>query len=780
MPSCPSCFGSHSNDDDEPKEGESFSKLDYNSDDDREPEDPKFKPNFNEQVKYNPQITRVKKKGRWPTDIPCLILFVLYCLGMFAVAIIAWRFGTPSKLYYGTDYMGRTCGQDNRNASANTLKIPFDEDCINSQKLINNKQTNTTAVQLCEEKVKQYKVDFTDQSRLWFMEVLDPFYYGGLCVSYCPGLLSSGDSLISQLNRTAACPPELQSTTVAVSGYSVPFLTYCSGKRVDSPETFPVNDVSRALSTQLSYFDVVNRCIPTITTSGNLTLNEIIAKISKVTFAGNYSSIVDDASQVVSTFWDDVTRGWKVLVAALLIAIILGFATLLFIRIFAGVITYLTILICILSFLGLGAFMTWYGYSQVQAMQLKQLSTTVPNVILWSGVAVMVIGLLLAIASAIFIMRIRRAIGIIQESSKSLMYMPQVLLLPVVFAVIIGLFAAYWCVVSIFLYSAGDPVIKGGAVQYVLSTWMRGILAYHIFGGLWILAFIQAMEFLVLSGSVASWYWRREKRFVLGMPVVRSFFRTVVFHTGTAAFGSLIVAIVQAIRLLFEKIQRELETASNNNRIVKGCGWYVRVVLWIIEKVIKFFNRQAYVQTSMYGTGFLTSAKNAFLLMLRNPIQMAITQSLSTAILLLSRLAISCLTCLFTYGIAAKTTFLNSDNKEIQNPIFLAAIAFIIGFAVSSLFCIIIQCAIDTVLQCFLIELEMRKADPSIPRFCTKSLNRYIEENIRLEKLSNFICPLCCCLTCMCCSGHSDASKGVAPPVASNNIEMPSAPPMHV
>lgn len=99
MPSCPSCFGSHSNDDDEPKEGESFSKLDYNSDDDREPEDPKFKPNFNEQVKYNPQITRVKKKGRWPTDIPCLILFVLYCLGMFAVAIIAWRFGTPSKLY---------------------------------------------------------------------------------------------------------------------------------------------------------------------------------------------------------------------------------------------------------------------------------------------------------------------------------------------------------------------------------------------------------------------------------------------------------------------------------------------------------------------------------------------------------------------------------------------------------------------------------------------------------------------------------------------------------
>ena len=99
MPSCPSFCHSGSNEDDEPKEGESFSKLDYNSDDDREPEDAKYKPNFNEATKYNPQITRVKKKGRFPTDIPCLILFVLYCLGMIAIAVIAFKYGTPSKLY---------------------------------------------------------------------------------------------------------------------------------------------------------------------------------------------------------------------------------------------------------------------------------------------------------------------------------------------------------------------------------------------------------------------------------------------------------------------------------------------------------------------------------------------------------------------------------------------------------------------------------------------------------------------------------------------------------
>ena len=518
--------------------------------------------------------------------------------------------------------------------------------------------------------------------------------------------------------------------------------------------------------------DVVNRCVPTISLT-NTSASQIIDTISKLKLGGNYSSIIDEASNVVSTFWDDITRGWKVLFAALLIAMILGFATLLFIRIFSGVVVYLTLIICVLSFLGLGAFMTYYGYTQSQVMKLKGLSTTVSQVILWCGVASMAIGLLIAIVSAIFIMRIRRAIGIIQESSKSIMYMPQVLIMPIIFAIIIGLFAAYWCVVSIFLYSSGDTHISGGAVKYTMTTWTRAIFAYHIFGGLWILAFIQAAEFLSLSGAIASWYWRREKRFVLGMPVVRAFVRTAVFHLGTAAFGSLIVAIIQMLRLIFEKIQRELETASKGNRIVKGCGWYVRAVLWIIEKIIKFLNRQAYVQCAMYGTGFLTSAKNAFLLMIRNPIQMSITQSLSTAVLVLSKLAVSALTCLFTYGIAAKTTFLNTDQKEISNPIFLAAIAFIIGFAVASLFCVIIQCAIDTVLQCFLIEMEMRTNDPTIPRFCTKSLNRFIEENIKIEQLSSCICPLCCCFTCSCC-GH-EGGKGVAPPVASGgNVATPN------
>lgn len=50
---------------------------------------------------------------------------------------------------------------------------------------------------------------------------------------------------------------------------------------------------------------------------------------------------------------------------------------------------------------------------------------------------------------------------------------------------------------------------------------------------------------IVISMSVASWYFARNKANVGSLTVVASVGKTFVFHIGTAAFGALIVAIVE-------------------------------------------------------------------------------------------------------------------------------------------------------------------------------------------------------------------------------------------
>jgi hypothetical protein len=70
-----------------------------------------------EQDKHNDQLTRVRKK-RWPTDVPCLVLFIAFCVGMVVVGIASFVLGSPTRLYQPTDYLGRLCGADNRNISS--------------------------------------------------------------------------------------------------------------------------------------------------------------------------------------------------------------------------------------------------------------------------------------------------------------------------------------------------------------------------------------------------------------------------------------------------------------------------------------------------------------------------------------------------------------------------------------------------------------------------------------------------------------------------------------
>ena len=65
-------------------------------------------------------------------------------------------------------------------------------------------------------------------------------------------------------------------------------------------------------------------------------------------------------------------------------------------------------------------------------------------------------------------------------------------------------------------------------------------------GWFWILNFIIALGQCTLAGAFASWYWAWDKKKdVPALPLMASLGRTLRYHTGSLAFGSLIIAIIQ-------------------------------------------------------------------------------------------------------------------------------------------------------------------------------------------------------------------------------------------
>jgi choline transporter-like protein 2/4/5 len=274
---------------------------------------------------------------------------------------------------------------------------------------------------------------------------------------------------------------------------------------------------------------------------------------------------------------------------------------------------------------------------------------------------------------------------------------------------------------------------------------------------------------MIVAGAVGSWYWKRNKKLFdpKAMYVLNSTKRAVLYHFGTVAFGSFIVAVVQFIRILFEKFYSELKKATGDNKVWKGVAWAVRIFLFLFELLIKYINKHAYVQTALYGSHFIKSAINAFTLLTRNFMQIGILQTITTIALFMGKVLVSMATCFVGYGLSYSGWLLISDRgNPISSPLLVACICFLIAFTISSIFIRIVDTAIDTILQCFLVDYEMCYNDPTRKPYCTRTLGIFIKEQRALDKLEKFVCQCCCCFT-GCCQGTSKgdpAEQMGAPP----------------
>ena len=72
---------------------------------------------------------------------------------------------------------------------------------------------------------------------------------------------------------------------------------------------------------------------------------------------------------------------------------------------------------------------------------------------------------------------------------------------------------------------------------------------FNLFGFYWGMNFVTSYGEMVLAGVFAKWYWTRDKTKIPCSALCTSIFNTTVFHLGTLAFGSLIIAIIKVSTL---------------------------------------------------------------------------------------------------------------------------------------------------------------------------------------------------------------------------------------
>ena len=93
------------------------------------------------------------------------------------------------------------------------------------------------------------------------------------------------------------------------------------------------------------------------------------------------------------------------------------------------------------------------------------------------------------------------------------------------------------------------------AVMSVLPKWqggsLYGILVHQLFTMYWVSEVIRNVTHVTVCGSHASWYFAGDN-YRAANPTLGAFRRAATYSFGSICFGSLLVAILQTLRRLFQ------------------------------------------------------------------------------------------------------------------------------------------------------------------------------------------------------------------------------------
>lgn len=303
--------------------------------------------------------------------------------------------------------------------------------------------------------------------------------------------------------------------------------------------------------------------------------------------------------------------------------------------------------------------------------------------------------------------RVALAIGIVKEATRAMGSMPLLTCLPLLQTIGCVAFLVPWVIYIFYMASSGevskDPITGNRTFEY--SDDQKYAFLYMLFCWFWTSEFIIAIGQLVIALCFCAWYFTKDKKEIGNKTISWAIKTTFWNHLGTVAFGSLVIAIIQTIRAVISYFEKQAK--KSKNKVVEYLLCMIQCCMWCVEKCMKFLNKNAYIQTAIYGTNFCKSARQAFFLILRNILRVAAVSMVGDFVLLIGKLFIPIMTTFVCYLCMAYGIDSSELNGIISPLIFVA----ILSYFIAAMFTEIFGMGIETILCCFIADEEMFSPD---------------------------------------------------------------------
>lgn len=249
-----------------------------------------------------------------------------------------------------------------------------------------------------------------------------------------------------------------------------------------------------------------------------------------------------------------------------------------------------------------------------------------------------------------------------------------------------------------------------------------------VFGMLWIASFIIACNEFAIICSAATWYFsRKDIPDDDGIPgdsdVSKGFWWTFRYHFGSLAFGSFIIAVVWLIRLIFEYVGNKVAGASGDNKFTQVLLGCTRCCLDCFDRFVRYINRNAYIYMAISSENFCESALNSFILILKNAAKFAFVEGISNVFMFLAKFCIAIFTSLCAFVLLPYQV---PEGEEINAPFLPVLCVFLFSYMVACVFISVFDTGSNTILQCYLIDVDIAKQHNLSPNHIPPTLSKFI------------------------------------------------------
>uniref|UniRef100_A0A0K0FF83 Choline transporter-like protein n=1 Tax=Strongyloides venezuelensis TaxID=75913 RepID=A0A0K0FF83_STRVS len=537
---------------------------------------------------------------------------------------------------------------------------------------------------------------------------------------------------------------------------------------------------------------LLGRCLPAIVTNlitsskkqHNLSLNEIV----KVT--GNDVKIPDDEefSKDISNIYENIkykkgfigrivediySARWKILIflsCSALVCLIYVNA----LRILGSMIIWGTISIIFIALL-LGVAFCWHQYKilldEEEILKENFLNPNMrsyfdmPNTWKYIGFFISFIFVIFCILMLFVRNRIKIALLIIKETNKAICKMPNLLLFPfipfflnILCFMIFGTLALWIStsgkencyrfstnITNMFAinfnekcdcHNVGTSIDKNCHFFNITKdeTIIRSMQFYNLFAYFWSTCFITGFHNTVIAGAIGSYYWTyNKKKDIPKEPVSSSIQRTIRYHLGSIALGSLVIALIKIVRAILEWLYGKFK--NSNNRFIKSIYCLFSCWFWILENILKFLTNYSYIIIAVHGKPFWTSAKHAISLISQNVIRVIVVNRVSCILLFIGKLFITLFFSFMSYRFFSNKMFDEDTFDNNYNNYLTPVVVVTIGtYYIADLFFDVYEFGIATTFVCFLDDCERNDGSAEKPYYMSRAKKAGNVENVSDKK----------------------------------------------